>query len=568
MIRIQQIKLPLKHNKKDIEQKVRKLLRLKPEEAFTYRIFRQSIDARRKNEVSYVYTVDVEIGAEYSKNSPQKNNGGLGGLNEKTVRKREEKRVKKLNHPSISLANDVQYTFSVSGKKTLKHRPVIVGSGPAGLFCAYLLAKNGYRPLVLERGKEADRRRRDVERFWQAGALEPDSNVQFGEGGAGTFSDGKLNTLVKDHWGRSRFVLETFVRFGADSGILYVHNPHIGTDCLIQIVQNMRREIIRLGGEFAFEACLMDIKERDGRVCSVTVESGGTDRKAKSSMDEHEDKPVDALVLATGHSARDTFAMLMQKGLSMEAKPFAVGFRVEHPQGMINERQYKGADMRYLPPASYKVSANFPGGRGVYSFCMCPGGFVVNASSEPGRLAVNGMSYQARDGENANSAVIVSVTPEDFSDKSPLGGVLFQRELELRAYQLGGGKIPQQLYGDFVAKKCSKDYGEFASQAKGACAFADLNELMPTQLREPFLQGMEQFARRIPGFDRYDAVLSGIESRTSSPVRILRGEDGQSRIKGIFPCGEGAGYAGGIMSAAMDGMKTAEKIAALYQPLG
>lgn len=532
MIRIQQIKLPLKHSMDDLERKVRKLLRLKQEEKFTFRILKQSIDARRKNEVSYVYTVDVSIG-----NSPE--------------------RVKKLKNPKISLAKEVHYKFAVAGKKRLNKRPVIVGSGPAGLFCAYLLAANGYQPLVIERGKEANKRKQDVDKFWQTGLLDPSSNVQFGEGGAGTFSDGKLNTLVKDHVGRSRFVLESFVRCGAQNSILYVHNPHIGTDCLIQVIQNLRQEIIRLGGEFYFETCLEDLQAEDGRLYSITVTSDGKN----SQID------TDVLVLAIGHSARDTFAMLSKKLLYMEAKPFAVGFRVEHPQSMINAHQYNDTDMRYLPPASYKVSANFPGQRGVYSFCMCPGGFVVNASSEEGYLAINGMSYQARDGENANSAVIVSVTPQDFPDQTPLGGIAFQRELEMRAYQIGNGKIPQQLYGDYKAKKYSNAYGDFASQTKGVCTFVDLNNLMPGQLREPFIQGMERFAGYIPGFNRYDTILSGIESRTSSPVRILRGEGGQSNIKGIYPCGEGAGYAGGIMSAAMDGMKTAEAIAALYMPL-
>lgn len=545
MIRIQQMKLPLKHSMDDLERKIRRLLRLKQGEGFTYHIYKQSIDARRKNEVMYVYTVDVCL------------NSCEGAPVRAGQEEQEEKLVKKLKNACISLAKDVHYEFALSGKQRLQHRPVVVGSGPAGLFCAYLLAMGGYHPLVIERGKEVKKRKEDVEQFWRTGVLDPFSNVQFGEGGAGAFSDGKLNTLVKDRMGRSRFVLETFVRCGADSSILYIHNPHIGTDCLTQVVQNLRQEMIRLGGEFSFETCLTDIQEKEGWLHSVTVTSDGVERKIDA----------DVLVLATGHSARDTFEMLFKKRIQMEAKPFAVGFRVEHPQDMVNAHQYKGADMRYLPPASYKVSANFPGHRGVYSFCMCPGGYVVNASSEKGRLAVNGMSYQARDGENANSAIIVSVTPEDFPNQTPLGGVAFQRELEARAYQLGNGNIPQQLYGDYVAKRCTKAYGDFASQTKGACTFADLNNLLPRQLREPFIRGMARFAGYIPGFDRYDAILSGIESRTSSPVRILRGGDGQSNIEGIYPCGEGAGYAGGIMSAAMDGMKAAEAVAALFGPL-
>lgn len=443
---------------------------------------------------------------------------------------------------------------AVTMKRKLQHRPVIAGSGPAGLFCAYLLAMQGFEPVIIERGKKAEERKLDVENFWKGGMLNPSSNVQFGEGGAGTFSDGKLNTLVKDPYGRNRFVLETFVKFGADSSILYVNKPHIGTDMLIGILKNMREEIIRLGGTFHFETCLKDIQIQDGKICSVMAEKDGQMRQF----------PADALVLAIGHSARDTFQMLYEKNLPMEPKAFAAGFRVEHPQKMINEHQYRGADMRLLPAASYKVTSSFKDQRGVYSFCMCPGGYVVNASSEQNHLAINGMSYQKRDGSNANSAVIVAVTPKDFArfGNSPLCGIAFQRELEARAFALGNGKIVQQLYGDYKAGRISTAYGEFDSQTKGSRMFADLGTLLPDELKTAFINGMERFAGYIPGFNRYDAILSGIESRTSSPVRILRNETYQSAVSGIYPCGEGAGYAGGIMSAAMDGMKTAQAAAA------
>lgn len=508
---------------------------------FTFRIFKQSVDARRKNEICYVYTVDVEMNLD---------------------RKKEEGLVKKLaskgNNNNIMLTKDNPYVFVQTGSRKLKHRPVIAGSGPAGLFCAYLLAAQGYAPVILERGKTAEKRQEDVDRFWKNGILNTSSNVQFGEGGAGTFSDGKLNTLVKDAAGRNRFVLETFVKCGADSSILYVSKPHIGTDMLVQVITSLRKEIIRMGGTFYFETCLTDIQIKDHRLCSVTVKSDGQDRQI----------PADVLVLATGHSARDTFEMLFQRNIPMEAKPFAVGFRVEHPQEMINMHQYKGADRNFLPPASYKVAAAVQQRirRGVYSFCMCPGGYVVNASSENGHLAVNGMSYHDRSGTNANSAVIVTVTPDDFpgGGKSPLDGIAFQRQLEHQAYELCGGKIPQQLYGDFRAGKISSGYGGFASQTKGECAFADLGTLLPLSLKQAFTQGMERFASCLADFDRYDAVLSGIESRTSSPVRILRNERYQSIVEGIYPCGEGAGYAGGIMSAAMDGMKVAEAVASLF----
>ena len=531
MIRIQQLKMPLQHTKKEIEKKIRKRLKLKPEQEFTFYIRKQSIDARTRAEVCYVYTVDVAIAGE-------------------------ERLLHKINDKNIMSTKEKNYSFLAAGTKKLRHSPVIVGSGPAGLFCAYQLAKYGYQPIVLERGRKVFERQKDVQNFWQDGSLDLESNVQFGEGGAGTFSDGKLNTLVKDPLGRNRYVLETFVKCGADESILYVNKPHLGTDVLCKVVANLRNEIIHAGGTFLFETCMTDIFVESGQIAGCTITKAGNAKTLDTQK----------LVLAIGHSARDTFQMLSRRQIPMEAKAFAVGFRVEHPQQMINAIQYKGADMRFLPTASYKVTANFEGQRGVYSFCMCPGGYVVNASSENHRLAVNGMSYQKRDGKNANSAIIVSVNPADYPDASALGAVAFQRQLEEKAYRLANGKIPQQLYGDYAARKQSLSYGDFESQTKGACAFADLNELLPEILREPFLCGMERFARKIPGFNRYDAILSGIESRTSSPVRIPRNEMGESSIQGLYPCGEGAGYAGGIMSAAMDGMKIAEAIMAEYAP--
>lgn len=556
MIRIQQIKVPIKHNRADIEAKIRKILKLKPGQELKFEIYKQSIDARRKNEVSYVYTVDVEICAD----RVQEEQFLQKLLHKETDKKNDKCRRKSVNNNNIMLTEKNPYLFPQAGTEKLKNRPVIVGSGPAGLFCAYLLASCGYQPIIIERGKKAAQRQSDVGQFWQDGVLNGSSNVQFGEGGAGTFSDGKLNTLVKDPVSRNRFVLETFVKCGADSSILYVNKPHIGTDVLVQVITNLRKEIVRLGGTFYFETCFTDFERKDKKLCSITVVTQGRKKKIAA----------DLLVLAIGHSARDTFEMLNRRDVLMEAKAFAVGFRVEHPQEMINLHQYQGADMRYLPTASYKVTADrIHGQRGVYSFCMCPGGYVVNASSEEGHLAVNGMSYQKRDGKNANSAIIVSVTPDDFpgSGKNPLGGIEFQREMEAAAYALGDGKIPQQLYGDYQAGRISTGYGDFASQTKGKCAFADLNILLPESMKQAFISGMERFAGYIPGFNRYDAILSGIESRTSSPVRILRGETGESiGTDGIYPCGEGAGYAGGIMSAAMDGMKTSEAMIKRFQP--
>ena len=441
-------------------------------------IIKHSLDARKKPQIWQVYTLGVTL------------------LHEDM----EAKIVKKCKNNNVTLVSGQAYTFPDSGSIRMNHRPVIIGMGPAGLFCAYMLAKHGYRPIVLERGYDVETRTKAVEEYWQDGILQPESNVQFGEGGAGTFSDGKLNTLVKDRFGRSRHVLETFVEFGADAAILYDAKPHIGTDVLSQVIANMRAYLLEHGAEIRFSTQVTDFLVEDQRLQAIR-------------LNHDEWMNIDAVVLAIGHSARDTFETLQKRQIPMEAKAFAVGFRVEHPQDMINHMQYKGADMRYLSPASYKLTANFENHRGVYSFCMCPGGYVVNASSEEGRLAVNGMSYHDRAGKNANTAMIVSVTPEDFPGKDALAGVVFQRELEKKAFAMGNGKIPQQLYGDFVKKRISSEYGGFASCTRGKTAFAPLHELLPQELTETFIRGMEQFPRYIEDYNRYDAILSGIESQ-------------------------------------------------------
>lgn len=529
MIRIQQVKVPLRHTEADILKKACKMLGRRESEVIQYWIVKQSIDARKKEQLCYVYTIDIKF---------EKEKRLLSGLD----------RI-----PNASVAKDVYYHFPECGNIHHAHAPVIVGSGPAGLFAAYELAKHGYAPVVLERGKDVDARTKDVESFWKNGVLLPGSNVQFGEGGAGTFSDGKLNTLVKDVAGRNRYVLETFVKAGASPDICYVNKPHIGTDVLREVVKNLRKEIIRMGGSFEFETQMTKLITQDGKITAIEV-------------NHKRQIQTDILILAIGHSARDTFEVLQDTGLNMEAKAFAVGLRVEHPQAMINTCQYKGADMKYLPTASYKLTTNLENGRGVYSFCMCPGGYVVNASSEEGRLAVNGMSYHDRAGSNANSAIIVAVTPKDYPCSGALSGVAFQRKLEERAFQLADGKIPQQLFGDFEKNQISESYGTFESTTKGASAFANLRDIFPAEISESFVAGMHRFAKYIPEYDRRDAVLSGVESRTSSPVRISRNEAFESNITGIYPCGEGAGYAGGIMSAAMDGLKVAEAVAAKYAP--
>lgn len=544
MIRINQIKLSpdCQNEGQELRKKAAKLLRIEHSGIRSLSIVKKSIDARKKPDIFMVYTVDVKVDEE-----------------QKVIKKCGQK------NGQIQLAEEKIYEFPKT--TPAKSRPVIVGTGPAGLFCGYMLAKAGYRPILLERGREVHRRLADVERFWREGVLDPASNVQFGEGGAGTFSDGKLTTTVKDPKGRMREALRIFVEAGAPKEILYEAKPHLGTDILTDVVVNLRKEIEARGGEVCFESLMTGLLIENGRVTGVEVNGA----------------PLmsDAVILAIGHSARDTFQMLSGLGIPMEAKAFAVGLRMEHPREMIDRLQY-GAGARSLPAAAYSVTAKTASGRGVYSFCMCPGGYVVNASSEAGRTAVNGMSYSRRDGINANSAVIVAVTPEDFGSPHPLAGVEFQRRLEEKAWELGQGKIPAQRYGEFRAQVLRKAEnkqndesgteawreadGKIEPQCKGAYVWADLSGLLPGECSEAFIDGMESFGRQIKGFDRPDTVLLGVESRTSSPVRIDRDETLQSKVRGLYPCGEGAGYAGGITSAAMDGLRVAEQIAAEFAP--
>lgn len=522
MLSIQQMKLPVSHTKDELEKKILKSLKIQKDELISWKIRKQSLDARKKPELFFVYTVDVKV-------------------------KKENKILKKVNNKNIMLTTEKKFKYLTVNENEASFRPVIVGSGPAGLFCACYLIKAGLKPIVLERGDDADSRLEKVEEFWNGGKLDTESNVQFGEGGAGTFSDGKLNTLVKDTMGRNQEVLNLFVQAGAPDEIRYMQKPHLGTDLLITIVKNLRQMIESAGGEVRFRSKVTDLEIQNGKIKAVLV--NGTEKIE-----------TDTLVLAIGHSARDTFALLKEKGFPMEAKSFAVGLRAEHPQKMINQYQYGQEEQELLGAANYKLTHKGENGRGVYSFCMCPGGYVVNASSEENRLAVNGMSYQDRGSRNANSALIVTVNPEDFQDDDVLAGVEFQRRLEEKAYQLGNGKIPVQLFGDFRENRQTESFGEVIPSMKGSFHFANLRELLPEILNETLIEGIESFEKIIPGFAREDMVLSGVESRTSSPVRIKRDENFQSGIQGIYPCGEGAGYAGGITSAAMDGLKVGEAI--------
>ena len=530
MIRVSQIKVYYTSAPDMVFEKTAKALKIKPNQIQKLHIVKRSIDARKKPDIWYVYMVDVLV-------------------------EKEEEVLKRAKNPNAILYNEKEYSFPRSGNMPLNHRPVIVGTGPAGLFCGYFLAKAGYKPILLEQGKCVQERMEDVLKFWETGELNPNSNVQFGEGGAGTFSDGKLNTLIKDKDGKGKAVLKIFVECGAKEDILFDNKPHIGTDVLVSVVTNLRQKIIELGGEVRFSSKMTDISfDQTGAVQNITI-------------NEKEILPCQVLVLAIGHSARDTFHMLYEKNIPMLAKSFAVGFRVQHPQEMINKSQYGEADMTYLDAAAYKVTAQTSVNRGVYSFCMCPGGYVVNASSEKGHMTVNGMSYSKRDGQVANSAIIVSVSPDDFESKHPLAGLWFQKKLEQKAYEAGNGAVPIQSYGAFKNRVNGLSVSEeftFKPAIKGAYIKADLTSILPQECNKAFVEGMEQFGKMIHGFNREDTILAGVESRTSSPIRIPRETDCQSSITGLYPCGEGAGYAGGITSAAMDGILVAEKIVSKY----
>ncbi|MDF2908325.1 MAG: dependent oxidoreductase [Herbinix sp.] len=509
---------------------IAKALKLPPQKIVDYRIIKKSIDAR-KNEIKYIYTIDATLSLD--------------------PKEKESVIISRSHNENVTLAKVEQYHFVPSGEEKLSHRPIVVGTGPAGLFTAYLLAKNGYQPLVLERGYEVRKRVEAVEHFWRTNELNPDCNVQFGEGGAGTFSDGKLNTLVKDANNRYRLVMETLVSFGAPSDILYLNKPHIGTDQLRYVVENMRKEIIRHGGEVRFGSTLTDLIIEQGSLRAIEV-------------NQKEIIPCELLVTAIGHSARDTFTMFNNRGLELTAKAFAVGLRIEHKQEMISRSQY-GSEFIHLPAADYKLTHQTSKGRGVYSFCMCPGGFVVNASSEPGCVAVNGMSNYNRDEVNANSAIVVTIQPEDFGSGDPLSGIEFQRKLEKAAYQAGKGQVPVQLFGDLLRDRDSVTIGNVTPNIKGEYHLTNLNHCLPIDIMDSVKEGILAFDHKIKGFANEEAVLSGVESRTSSPVRIQRDDRFEANIKGIYPCGEGAGYAGGITSAAIDGIKVFEAIAGRFQ---
>ena len=526
MIRIRQIKLSIeKQDIKFLKQKISSKLKISEKDIILLKIIKKSLDARNKNNLLYVYEIDIEL------------------KNEKNI-------LKKYASKDIFTSPKEDYIFPEIGNKNLTNRPIIVGSGPAGLFCAYILAEHGYKPLVIERGEPVEKRVKTIEKFWETNKLDINSNVQFGEGGAGTFSDGKLNTLTKDKVNRGKKVFEIFVENGAPEEIMYINKPHIGTDILRDVIKNIRNKIISMGGEFKYNTTLTNLIVNDNKLTAIQI-------------NDNEIIDCEVLVLAIGHSARDTFKMLKEQKLDMEPKSFAVGLRIEHPQSMINESQY-GLKTDKLPQAEYKLTYQTSTGRGVYSFCMCPGGYVVNASSEEKSIAINGMSNYKRDSKNANSAIVVTVTPKDFGEDI-LSGVKFQQELEKKAYEIGNGNIPVQTLIDFYKNKKTSQLGNVIPVVKGNYNFSNINDILPKYISDSLKEALPNFDKKIKGFNRDDALLFAIETRTSSPIRIKRNEFGLSNIEGIYPSGEGAGYAGGITTSAIDGVKTAENIARVYK---
>ena len=521
MIRINNLKILVENdNKEYIISKINKKYKTSITD---YKIIKKSIDARTKD-IFYVYTIDINIDNEDDLLSKYKD---------------------------LTKSVDSKYEFNDFGSLKQNNRPIIVGSGPAGLFCAYLLALNNYNPIIIERGEKIEDRVKTVEHFFKTNELNEESNVQFGEGGAGTFSDGKLSTGIKDKENRIKFILETFVEMNAPEDILYLNKPHIGTDKLRDVIINLRNKIISLGGEFKYNTKLTNIILKNNKLEKIELNN-------KEIID------CDNLFLCIGHSARDTYKMLYDKKIIMNPKSFAIGVRVSHPQVLINKSLYK-EKYNILPPASYKLTYQTKSGRGVYSFCMCPGGYVVNSSSKKDHLVVNGMSDYLRDTDTANSAIIVTITPRDFGN-NPLDGIKFQKDLEQKAYKLGKGNIPVQNYIDYKNNiKSTKLLSNI--NIKGNYELSNLNELLPSYINDSLKEAFPYFSTKIKDYDSDEMILYGVETRTSAPLRIERDEEGLSSIEGIYPTGEGAGFAGGIISSAVDGMKQAENYMKKYQKM-
>jgi uncharacterized FAD-dependent dehydrogenase len=529
MLRITELKLPLDHADDALRPALVQRLGIDSDELLDFTLFKRSYDARKKStELQFIYTIDFQV-------------------------RDEAALLQRLSHDKhVTAAPDVSYKVVGHAPADLNERPLVVGFGPCGIFAGLLLAQMGFKPIILERGKEVRQRTKDTWGLWRKNVLNPESNVQFGEGGAGTFSDGKLYSQIKDPQFHGRKVLHEFVKAGAPEEILYVSKPHIGTFRLTGVVENMRQQIEALGGEVRFQQRVTDVLIEDGQLQGVVLDSG-------ERIDSRH------VILALGHSARDTFRMLHGRGVYMEAKPFSVGFRIEHPQGLIDRaRLGKYAGHPKLGAADYKLVHHAKNGRSVYSFCMCPGGTVVAATSEPNRVVTNGMSQYSRNERNANSGIVVGITPDEDYPGSPLAGIELQERLESHAYVMGGEsyEAPAQLVGDFIAGKASTELGSVEPSYKPGVKLTDLADALPAFAIEAIREALPAFDKQIKGFSQHDAVLTGIETRTSSPLRITRGADMQSlNVKGLFPAGEGAGYAGGIMSAGVDGIRIAEALA-------
>lgn len=523
MIKIRQIKILVNEDENNkLLQKISKKLKIALKDIEEYKITKKAIDARNKKEIYFVYEVVVKV--------------------------KNENRILKNNHnPDILKVENDEYQLPKKGKEKLQEPIVVIGSGPAGLFASFLLVKAGFKVIIIERGKEVIERIKDVEKFWQTGYLNTESNVQFGEGGAGTFSDGKLNTLIKDSRNIGKLVMDIFVLCGAPEEIKYLHNPHIGTDNLRIVIKNMRQKIIDMGGEFRFQTKMTDLIIEENKIKGIIV-------------NENEKIITNNVILAIGHSARDTFLLLKEKKVEMENKPFAVGIRIMHPQKMIDDNQY-GNFQKYLPPASYKLSYLMKDNRGVYSFCMCPGGYVVNSSSLNNKLCINGMSDYKRDSSVANSAIVITVNEKDYG-YNLFDGMKFQEKLETIAFDLSNGKIPVQKWIDF--KNNTLTDIKKPLKIKGSYTCTNIRKVLPSFITSALLEAIPYFAKKIPGFDNEEAIIAIIESRTSSPIRILRNNNFESNILGLYPAGEGAGYAGGITSSAIDGIKVAEALIKKY----
>jgi uncharacterized FAD-dependent dehydrogenase len=528
VLRLTEIKLDLDHPEAALKTAILRVLGIVEPELLGWHVRRRGYDARKSGEILFVYTLDVEV-------------------------RDEAALLKRLHHSHhVTRAPDETYRYPVRAPASLKTRPVVIGTGPCGIFAGLSLARMGFRPIILERGKNVRERTKDVWDFWRERQLNPESNVQFGEGGAGTFSDGKLHTGIKDRGHHIRQILRDFVDAGAPAEILYISKPHIGTLRLVKVVEQLREKILELGGEIRFESRVTDIVMENGAVRGVTLASG-----------EH--IATGHVVLAVGHSARDTFEMLHSRGVHIEPKPFSIGFRIEHPQHMVDVcRLGKHAGSPILGAADYKLVHHCQNGRDVYSFCMCPGGQVVAASSEEGRVVTNGMSHYSRNERNANAGIVVGITPADFGSEHPLAGITLQRELEEKAFELGGKNYnaPSQLVGDFLAGRASTGPGSVIPSYTPGVTWTDLGNALPDYAIAAIREAIPAFEKSLQGFAMNDAVLTGVETRTSAPIRIARNDNFESvNVKGLYPAGEGAGFAGGIISAAVDGMKVAEAVA-------